>query len=135
MGSRLSFRNRCLSEGERFDSIVTVDMASPDRITWKDGKQPTVSYVRCSGSKNEGPKGTAPVSFEAGSFNLSSHGYSATITSLTGPDTPNATMTGTVTRVDAEEECQRNSPNGQGLKLKALERCISATISKERSKE
>lgn len=134
-GSRLTFRNRCLSEGERFNSTVTVDMASPDRITWKDGKQPAVTYVRCGGSKNEGRKGTATASFEAGSFNLSSHGYSATITSLTGPDTPNAMMTGKVTRADAEEECQRNSPNGEGLKPKAMERCVSATISKERSTE
>ncbi|CAO4135137.1 hypothetical protein [Methylorubrum extorquens] len=134
-GSRLTFRNSCLSEGERFASTVSVDMASPDRITWKDGNQPTVTYVRCGGSKNVGPKGTATASFEAGSFNLSSHGYSATITSLTGPDTPNATMTGRVTRADAEEECQRNSTNGDGLKPKALERCVSATISTERSKE
>lgn len=134
-GTRLTFRNKCLSEGERFASTVTVDMASPDRITWKDGKQPTVTYVRCGGSKNEGPKGTATASFKAGSFNLSSHGYSATITSLTGSDTPNATMIGRVTHADAEEECQRNSTNGDGLKPKALERCVSATTSKERSKE
>ncbi|MCJ2010422.1 hypothetical protein [Methylobacterium sp. J-092] len=111
-GSRIEFQNACLSEGERSKSKVTVEVASPDRITWREGKAPPTTYVRCDGDR-EAPKaqGAATASsFETGSFNLSSHGYSAMITSLTGADTPNATMTGQVTKADATEECERNGP-------------------------
>ncbi|TXN80042.1 hypothetical protein FV234_18320 [Methylobacterium sp. WL8] len=62
---------------------------------------------------------------------LSSHGYSATITSLTGADTNSASMTGRVTREDAKEECERNSSNGEGLKPKALRACVEGTMKVE----
>ncbi|WP_146221817.1 hypothetical protein [Methylobacterium sp. B4] len=137
-GSRLTFRNTCTSEGERFKSTVSVDIVSPDRIIWKEGKQAAVIYVRCDNGKTSSSRGDAstkaPTSFEAGSFSLSSHGYSATIVSLTDPDTTNAMMTGKVTRADAEESCQRNSTNGDGLKPKALKKCIDSAMAEEGSK-
>ncbi len=137
-GSRLTFRNTCASEGERIKSIVSVDMISSDRIIWKEGKQKSVNYVRCDNGKTTKPTSDASIktlkSFESGSFSLSSHGYSATIVTLADPDTSNATMTGKVTRADAEESCQRNSTNGEGLKPKALKKCIDETMTIEGSK-
>ena len=136
-GSRIEFQNACLSEGERFKSKVTVEVASPDRITWREGKAPPTTYVRCDGMSGVQPKSQTAAtasSFETGSFNLSSHGYSATITSLTGADTPNATMTGQVTKADATEECERNSSGGEGLKPKAMQACVAGTMKAEARK-
>ncbi|MCJ2110207.1 hypothetical protein MKK64_03095 [Methylobacterium sp. E-025] len=136
-GSRIQFQNACLSEGERSKSKVTVEVASPDRITWREGKAPPTTYVRCdgvSGAQQKAQVAATASSFETGSFSLSSHGYSATITSLTGADTQNATMTGQVTRADATEECERNSPGGEGLKPKALQKCVAETMKAEAGK-
>jgi len=137
--SQIEFQNTCMSEGEQSKGKTVVKIVSPDRIAWKEGRQSAINYLRCgsgkAGSPNDSGSSNAAQSFEAGSFSLSSHGYSATITALTGPDTSDARMTGKVTRADAEEECERNSPGGEGLKPKALQKCVAGTMAKENSKE
>lgn len=131
-GSRIVMKNSCLSEGMRSREDAIVSLISTDRLAWKDGSGPPVAYHRCStGTAAQGQKPSSGSSFETGSFMLSSHGYSATITSLSGADTTNATMTGRVTREDAKEECERNSPGGEGLKPKAMTKCVAATMKVE----
>jgi hypothetical protein len=76
-----------------------------------------------------GVHATAALSAEAGSFPLSEHGASGTLTSVTGKDSPDAIMKGRVTEADAVEACERNHLVDNSAKAKAAVRaCIKAEL-------
>lgn len=137
-GSSIAFKNSCKSEGATHTTNVRIQIVSASEIKWIEGRALAVNYVRCRESQQSEKSISTAVArntkFESGSFSLSSHGYSATITSLTGSDTSNAIMLGAVTREDAAEECERNSPGGNGLKPTAMQSCVEKTLAQTAGK-
>ncbi|CAM3110026.1 hypothetical protein JHFBIEKO_4323 [Methylobacterium mesophilicum] len=137
-GGSLLFTNVCKTEDQRTTSKVRIQVVSPAEFKWIEGRAPSVSYIKCGdiGNPDRPVTNTSnkPIKYAAGSFSLSSHGYSATITSLEGADTSRATMLGAVTREDAAEECERNSPGGSGLKPRAMQSCVDRTLTQTAGK-
>ncbi|MGV3579765.1 hypothetical protein, partial [Brevundimonas sp.] len=71
---------------------------------------------------------SAPVqAFRAGSMPIHPVQVNATLTSLTGVDTAQASMTGRVTQADAQEFCERD-PNGDSARSSVGE-CVRSTRS------
>lgn len=47
--TQVEFQNTCTSEEERSREKTIVKILSPDRIAWKEGRSPAMSFVRCKG--------------------------------------------------------------------------------------
>lgn len=47
--TQVEFQNTCTSEGEQSSGKTIVKILSPDRIAWKEGRSPAISFIRCKG--------------------------------------------------------------------------------------
>lgn len=80
------------------------------------------------------PTGTASATtFETGSMPLSATGAGATLQTLTGENTAQASATGRVTEADAREYCTRD-PDGEA-RNSSMEACIQTVLRRETEAE
>lgn len=62
--TQVEFQNTCTSEGERSRERTIVKILSPDRIAWKEGRSPQMTFDRCKGGSgaqvDQGTIGASP---------------------------------------------------------------------------